>query len=85
LANNLFKGAPAIRRPPQSKLLCTPRFVFLKNKGYASEFLRMIEDQAINRAFKLRLLNTYDEARGGKALEINSCARSVVLGIPLRP
>jgi hypothetical protein len=45
LANNIFKCAPAIRRPPQNELLCTPNFVFLKNKGYAFEPLRVIEDQ----------------------------------------
>jgi hypothetical protein len=45
LANNLVKCAPAIRRPPQNELLCTPNFVFLKNKGYAFEPLRLIEDQ----------------------------------------
>jgi hypothetical protein len=45
LANNLFKLAAAIRRPPQNELLCTLNFVFLKNKGYAFEPLRVIEDQ----------------------------------------
>jgi len=45
LANNLFKCAAAIRRPTQNELLCTPNFVFLKNKGYAFEPLRVIEDQ----------------------------------------
>jgi hypothetical protein len=45
LAHNLFKGTPAIRRPPQNKLLSAPSFVFLKNKGYAPEPLRLIEDQ----------------------------------------
>ena len=46
LANNLFTCAPAIREASQHKLLCTRRFVFLKNKGYASESLRAIEDQS---------------------------------------
>ena len=45
LANNLFECAPAIRRPSQNKLLCTPNFVFLENKRYAFEPLRVIEDQ----------------------------------------
>src|SRR5262249_12860913 len=45
LANNLFKCTAAIRRPPQNELLCTLNFVFLKNKGYAFEPLRVIEDQ----------------------------------------
>jgi hypothetical protein len=45
LANNLFK-APAIRRPSQNELLRTPRFAFLKNKRYAPEPLRVIEDQS---------------------------------------
>src|SRR5262249_22838592 len=45
LANNLFKCAPAIRGPSQNKLLRTPNFAFLKNKGYAFEPLRVIEDQ----------------------------------------
>jgi hypothetical protein len=45
LANNLFKCAAAIRRPPQNELLCTPDFVFLKIKGDAFEALRVIEDQ----------------------------------------
>src|SRR5215471_8512039 len=45
LANNLFECASAIRGPPQNELLCTPNFVFLKNKGYAFERLRVIKDQ----------------------------------------
>src|SRR5262252_2312701 len=45
LANNLFQCAPPIRRPPQHELLCTLNSVFLKNKGYALEPLRVIEDQ----------------------------------------
>src|SRR5215472_222868 len=45
LANNLFECAATIRRPPQNELLCAPNFVFLKNKGYAVEPLRVIKDQ----------------------------------------
>src|SRR5215472_2216785 len=45
LANNLFECAPPIRRPPQNELLCTPNLVFLKNKGYAFEPLRVIKNQ----------------------------------------
>ena len=45
LANNLFECSAAIRRPPQNELLCTPNFIFLKNKGYAFDRLRVIEDQ----------------------------------------
>ena len=44
LANDLFKCGPVIRRPSQNELLCTANFVFLKNKGYAFEPLRVIED-----------------------------------------
>ena len=40
-----LKRTPTIRRPPQNELLSAPSFVFLKNKGYAPEPLRLIEDQ----------------------------------------
>ena len=45
LANNLFKCAPAIRRPPQNKLLCTRNFAFFQNKGEPVEPWRLIADQ----------------------------------------
>src|ERR1700758_4317498 len=46
LANNLLTCAPAFREASQHELLCTRRLVFLKDKGYASESLRAIEDQS---------------------------------------
>src|SRR6266480_1612191 len=45
LTDNFSKRAPAVRRPSQNELLRTGCFVFLKNECYASQLLRMVEDQ----------------------------------------
>jgi len=45
LSHNFFNRASAIWRPPQNELLRPGSFVFLEDKRYALEPLRLIEDQ----------------------------------------
>ena len=45
LTDNFSKRAPPVGRPSQDKLLGAGCFVFLSNERYASQLLRLVEEQ----------------------------------------